>query len=68
MDSKQKRKVANEEAILAENAVLKAKIKELQKKLVAADELNREQYDLIIHLGNQIRAYEVMGQVDRLKN
>lgn len=54
-----KEKLLQLEKLLEEN-------KELKRKLRVADDLNKQQYDLIINLSRQIRAYEEMGKVKRL--
>lgn len=54
-----KEKLLQLEKLLEEN-------KELKRKLKVADDLNKQQYDLIINLSRQIRAYEEMGKVNRL--
>jgi len=42
------------------------KIKELEEKLKKADELNSQQYTLILQLSEQLRAYEVLTKVKRI--
>lgn len=42
------------------------KIKELEEKLKKADELNSQQYTLILQLSEQLRAYEVLTRVKRI--
>lgn len=54
-----KEKLLQLEKLLEEN-------KELKRKLKVADELNKQQYDLIINLSRQIRGYEIIGKADKL--
>jgi len=44
----------------------KEKIAELEEKLKKADELNSQQYTLILQLSEQLRAYEVLTKVKRI--
>lgn len=44
----------------------KEKIAELEEKLRKADELNSQQYTLILQLSEQLRAYEVLTKVKRI--
>ena len=42
------------------------KIKELEEKLKKAEELNSQQFTLILQLSEQLRAYEVLTKVKRI--
>ena len=44
----------------------KEKIAELEEKLKKADELNSQQYTLILQLSEHLRAYEVLTKVKRI--
>lgn len=44
----------------------KEKIAELEEKLKKADELNSQQYTLILQLSEQLRAYEALTKVKRI--
>lgn len=44
----------------------KEKIAELEEKLKKADELNSQQYTLILQLSEQLRAYEVLTKVKHI--
>jgi len=42
------------------------RIKELEEKLKKAEELNSQQFTLILQLSEQLRAYEVLTKVKRI--
>lgn len=51
---------------MTETEALKAKVTELEAKLKKADELNSQQYTLILQLSEQLRVYEAMTKVARI--
>lgn len=46
--------------------LLETKIKDLEQKIKKADELNQQQFDLIMFLQRQIKAYESTGRINRV--
>ncbi len=42
--------------------------KELKRKLKKADEMNKQQLELILHLSRQVKEYEQLQKVKRIAN
>jgi hypothetical protein len=59
--------LGKDEAEDEEAAQLRRTIAELRKKLEIAEEMNREQYETMMHVSKELRLYQEMSKANRVK-